>query len=339
MHSAGPDCARMKLIGYTCPYVPVELLSAAGFQPYCLLHGDYELMQQGTLYARIDACPLVRANIAYVLNHRERFAALVGTTGCDMSRRMFDVISEHADIPVFVMNVPRTDNPNMYSDEIDWLVRELSHLSGKDILPDITHEITKWKAARIVLRGFDEKRAAAVSLVSTSDFHGPARSFYKGDIDKVLISRVAENESQRPRVFMIGSELSYESTNFLDLLEEEVRIVGDDMCGLSRPLHVNIKENTIDGIKRAYYEQPPCIYRRPNHEFHKFISAQIMGRTCEGIIGFTLDYCDAYEFEMRTMESIYGLPLLRIRTDYAAEKESQLKTRIAAFGEMLCSKT
>ena len=41
----------MKLIGYTCPYVPVELLSAAGFQPYCLLHGDYELMQRGTEYA------------------------------------------------------------------------------------------------------------------------------------------------------------------------------------------------------------------------------------------------------------------------------------------------
>ncbi|UCC12555.1 MAG: 2-hydroxyacyl-CoA dehydratase [candidate division WOR-3 bacterium] len=329
----------MNLIGYTCPYVPVELLSAAGFQPYCLLHGNYELMQKGTEYARIDACPMVRANIAYVLDHTERFAALVGTTGCDMSRRMFDVISEYADVPIFIVNVPRTDNPVMYSDEIDRLIKELSYLSGKDILTNITHEIIKWKTARIVLRGFDEKRAAAVSLVSTSDFHGPARSFYKGDINRVLTSRVAENESQRPHVFMIGSELSYESTNFLDLIEEDVRIVGDDVCGLSRSLHVNIKENTIDGIKRAYYEQPPCIYRRPNHEFHKFISAQLKERTCDGVIGFTLDYCDAYEFEMRTMEKVSGLPLLRIRTDYAAEKISQLRTRIAAFGEMLCSKT
>ncbi len=313
----------MKLIGYTCPYVPVELLSAAGFQPYCLLHGDYELMQKGTEYARIDACPIARANIAYVLDHTERFAALVGTTGCDMSRRMFDVISEHADVPIFLLNVPRTDYPDMYSDEIDWLVRNLSHLSGKDILTDITHEITKWKAARIVLRGFDDKRAAAISLVSTADFHDPARSFYKGDIDKVLTSRVVENASQKPRVFMIGSELSYESTSFLDLMEEDVRIVGDDVCGLSRSLHVNIKKNTIDGIKRAYYEQPPCIYRRPNHEFHSFISSQLKERTCDGIIGFTLDYCDAYEFELKTMERIYGIPLLRIRTDYAGEKISQ----------------
>ena len=328
----------MNLIGYTCPYVPVELLSAAGFQPYCLLHGDYELMQKGTEYARIDACPIVRANIAYVLDNSERFAALVGTTGCDMSRRMFDVISENANIPIFVINVPRTDNVRMYSDEIDWLVQELSHLSQKDILTEITHEIAQWNAARIVLRGFDEKRAAASSLVSTADFHVIAQSFYRGDIDKVITSRLVENISQKPRVFLSGSEMSYESTKLLDLLEQDLRIVGDDMCGLSRSLQVNIKENTIDGIKSAYYGQPPCIYRRPNHEFHKFISTQIERRNCEGVIGFTLDYCDAYEFEMRNMEQIYGLPLLRIRTDYAAEKENQLKTRIAAFGEMLCSK-
>lgn len=341
MHeSAEPGVPEnMKLIGYTCPYVPIELLSAAGFQPYCLLHGDYELMQQGSLYARIDACPLVRANIAYVLSHAESFAALVGTTGCDMSRRMFDVISEHTDIPVYVLNVPRTDNPEMFFDEIDWLVQELTRFSGKDIVTSIVDEITRWEAARTMLRKLDEKRAAATSLISTAHFHTPAQSLYKGDVKKVLTSRVPEHGSNKPRVFLIGSELSYESTNFLNLLEEDVRIVGDDVCGLSRSLHVHVNEKTLDGIKRAYYDQPLCIYRRPNHQFYRYVSEQLEKRACDGVIGFTLDYCDAYEFEMQKMQETFGLPLLRIRTDYAAEKTSQMKTRVAAFGELLCSKT
>jgi benzoyl-CoA reductase/2-hydroxyglutaryl-CoA dehydratase subunit BcrC/BadD/HgdB len=295
-------------------------------------------MQQGTQYARIDACPLVRANIAYVIDHAARFAALVGTTGCDMSRRMFDVISEHTDIRTFVMNVPRTDNPNMYSDEIDWLIQELTMFTGKDIITGIPQEITTWEAARTRLRGFDEKRADTFPTISTSDFHAPAQSFYKGDIDKVLTSRVPEHECRKPRVFLLGSELSYESTALLNLMEEDVCIVGDDLCGLSRSVQVHITDKNIEGIKRAYFDQPPCIYRRPNHEFYHYISAELERRACQGVIGFTLDYCDAYEFEMRNMEQVLGMPLLRIRTDYAAEKTNQLKTRIAAFGEMLCSK-
>ena len=91
----------MELIGYTCPYIPVEILSATGFRPYALLHGDYDLMQNGLLYTRIDACPLVRANISYVIKHQNKFVALVGAIGCDMSRRMFDVLREHTKIPIF----------------------------------------------------------------------------------------------------------------------------------------------------------------------------------------------------------------------------------------------
>ena len=48
------------------------------------------------------------------------------------------------------------------------------------------------------------------------------------------------------------------------------------------------------------------------------------------------DYCDAYEFELKKMENTFDLPLLRIRNDYSSQKTGQLKTRIAAFGEILC---
>lgn len=324
----------MELVGYACPYIPVELISAAGYQPYSLLHGDYELMQEGTRYARIDACPLARANIAYVIKNSTRFAACIGSIGCDMSRRMFDIIHEHADLPVYIIHMPRTDNRQIYSDEIDHLIAELNFLSKKDVLARLPDEIQKWNSLREHFRSFENQRAAAPSRVSTYEFHKAARSFYQGVADTV--PDIPLTDSQNPRVYMVGSELSYESSDFLQLLEEHLCIVGDFVCGLSQFLNVSITTFDLAGVKNAYYTQAPCVYRRSNKEFFNHITQAVQARNCQGIIGFTLDYCDSYEFELKYIEKSVGLPMLRLRTDYSFQKISQLETRIAAFKEMLC---
>jgi benzoyl-CoA reductase/2-hydroxyglutaryl-CoA dehydratase subunit BcrC/BadD/HgdB len=330
------DKAQAYLIGYTCPYIPVEIIAATGLRPYCLLHGNYDLMQQGTLYARVDACPLVRSNLAYVINNQKNFAALIGTTGCDMSHRMFDILSEHTDTPLFVLHMPRTDNREIFYDEIDWLIGQLEELIGKKIKTRLGEQARIWETVRNRYRKFDEKRSAVPSVISSSDFHLAAKYYYQGKIRDHLT--IATNDSSLPRVYLIGSEISYESNNFLELLETRFRIVGDFTCGISQFLNVTITEPDLNSIKRTYYDQTPCPYRRPNNTFYEYIADQINKRKCDGLVGYTLDYCDAYEFEMKHLETILDKPVLRIRNDYSFQKISQLKTRIAAFGELLCSK-
>jgi benzoyl-CoA reductase/2-hydroxyglutaryl-CoA dehydratase subunit BcrC/BadD/HgdB len=331
-----PRARHPQRLGYTCPHVPVEILASTGLQPYCLLHGDYELMQYGTTYARIDACPLVRANIAHILKESDKYAALVGTTGCDMSRRLFDVVSEATDIPALLIHMPRTDNFPIYSDEIDWLVQRLDRILGVSIKDAIAAEIDTWQHARGQMRALDKKRYAAPAILTTQDFHKVAGAYYQG---LPALTMPSMNEPlTKPRVYMVGSEISYESGSFLQLFEDDLTIVGDNICGLSQFLSVQVKEHTIAGLKKAYYNQAPCIYRRPNHQYFNYVAAQLKRRCCHGVIGFTLDYCDAYEFELKKLEKTLGVPVLRVRTDYAGEKVSQFKTRIAAFGEMLCSR-
>lgn len=331
-----PEELQSGLIGYTCPYIPVEIIAATGQRPYCLLHGNYDLMQQGTLYARIDACPLVRANIAYILNNQKKFVALIGTTGCDMSHRMFDILSEHTDIPLFILHMPRTDNKEIFYDEIDWLINQLEDLTGKKITDRLGQEIEKWEIIRNQYRKFDRKRSAVPSIISSSDFHAVAKHYYQGQIKGPLT--ITENPSSQPRVYLIGSEISYESNDFLELLETQFRIVGDFTCGISQFINVSITEPNLNGIKQTYYNQTPCPYRRPNTAFYQHIADQVKNRKCHGVVGFTLDYCDAYEFEMKHLEKTLEIPILRIRNDYSFQKISQLKTRIAAFGELLCSR-
>ncbi|NOR17455.1 hypothetical protein GQ543_07100 [candidate division WOR-3 bacterium] len=324
------------MIGYTCSYIPVELLAATGLKPYRLLHGDIGLSKDGERLLRIDACPLVKSNIAYIIKNQDKFTALVGSTGCDMARRMFDIVDELTDIPVYVLNNPRTDNPKIFNDEIDWLVKELEHLSNRKLNDDLLRlEIERWENVREQYRTLNKKRAANPSLISTSDFHKAAMNYYKGDVDAQI--NITEKHSVNPRVYLIGSAITYEANQILELLEQELRIVGDFNCGISRFLNIEIKDKNLNGIKQAYYNQPPCIFKRPNHKFYEWTSSQLKKYACDGIIAWTLDYCDSYEFELKRMESRFGYPILRIRSDFSFQNLSQIKTRISAFREMLCS--
>ncbi len=325
----------MDLIGYTCPNIPVELLSATGLIPYCLLHGDIGLAQSGEKYVRIDACPLVKSNLAYIISNRNKFGAIVGSTGCDMGRRMFDVINENTTIPTYLLNMPRTDKPEIFSDELDWLVKELEHFSNKEVSDDVIgREIEMWEEIRKQYRPFDKMRAGSESLVTTSDFHTVAMDYYKGNKNAVI--NIPEKKSDKPRVYLIGSELSYEAHTLLELLERELSVVGDFICGISSFLNIKIEARNLAGIKDAYYNQPPCVYKRPNQKYYDYVTQQLEERNCTGIVAWTLDYCDSYEFELKRMEKKFGLPLLRIRSDLSFQNISQLKTRIEAFKEILC---
>ncbi|HEX7321148.1 MAG TPA: 2-hydroxyacyl-CoA dehydratase family protein [bacterium] len=326
---------QVKLIGYTCSYTPVEILSATGYQPYRLLHGTIDLARRSDDRLRIDACPLVKSNVSFILENRERFAALVGTTGCDMARRMFDVLDRAIGVPTFLVNNPRTDNYQMYSDEIDWLVGELQRLSGKEINDQtLRPEIGRWEQARDQLRDIDGQRAALPSRVSTFEFQRSAGYYFTGRIQDIP-KTVKPEPTDKPRVYLLGSPLVYESGFLLELLESHLRIAGDFNCGLSRMLSLRATDPCLEGLKKAYYHQPPCIFKRPNRDFYNWTAKRAHELKCAGVVAHTLDYCDSYEFELKKIERMLNLPLLKVRSDFSAQNLSQLKVRIEAFAEMI----
>ncbi|MBE0432527.1 2-hydroxyacyl-CoA dehydratase [candidate division WOR-3 bacterium] len=328
----------MQLIGYTCSYIPVELLALTGFRPYRLLHGDVDSSKRGEKFVRVDACPMVKSNLDHIFRNQNDFAALVGSTGCDMSRRMLDVAAENTRIPVLVFNNPRTDNRTIFHDEIDWLTQRLERLSRRQFNPaSIQNEVTKWESMRVELRTIDERRAANPSQVSTASFHEVMTAYCQGAFDRDV--SICRERADRPRVYLLGSAITYESNAILRLIEDHLRIVGDFNCGLSRALDIRIQEPTLAGIEETYYGQPPCVFKRPDRRFIDHVRDETRRLNCTGVVAWTLDYCDAYEFELRKIERTIDLPVLRIRSDFSLQGSSQLRTRIEAFVEMLCSKT
>ncbi len=326
--------AVARAIGYTCSYTPVELISAAGYRPYRLLHGSQELMREADRWLRVDACPMARSNLGHLLLHRGEFAAIVGSTGCDMARRLLDVVGEATDLPVYVMNVPRTDNPRIYREEVVWLWEELRLLAGGTLQHHrIAEAVQAWERARGRCRRLEAMRRANPSTLSTSLLHEAGVHYHQGDARCDPLSD--QEASHKPRVYLVGSPVPYEGREVLRQLEESLRIVGDFNCGVSRFLNLRIDELTLQGVARAYYEQPPCIWRRPNTGFYEHITGRLARLRCVGVVAWTLDYCDSYEFELRRMERVLGLPVLRLRSDLSFGNRAQLDTRIQAFGELL----
>ncbi|OGC43863.1 hypothetical protein A2Y85_06645 [candidate division WOR-3 bacterium RBG_13_43_14] len=325
------------LIAYTCSYIPVELLAATGKRPYRLLHGSQEYIAKSQTYVRVDACPLIKANLTYIITNQEKFAAIVGSTGCDMARRLFDVINEFTNIPTLIIDNPRTDRFQIYSDEIDWLVKELNRAFSIDIDNEMLGSIiSTWQDKRDLYHDCTARQRSNPSRVASTDLFTLASVYHQGQINEM--SDLAENISYKPRVYMIGSAISYESYWLLELIEQYLRIVGDSVCGFSRFSEITVTEPNLAGLKRAYYDQHGCFNKKPNTKFYDGLGQRIAASAAQGIITFTLDYCDAYEFELSRIQKKFDMPMLRLRSDFSRQNLSQLKVRIEAFAELLGNK-
>jgi len=113
----------MARIGYCCPFVPIELITACGHTP----------CRPQPMPARRDEieglCAWANAFSAAV---RQADAA-VFTTGCDQMRRMYEKHTLQSDKPAFLLNIPKTGSPTAHTilcDEFERLERFLVELDG-----------------------------------------------------------------------------------------------------------------------------------------------------------------------------------------------------------------
>ncbi len=327
----------MELIGYSCSYIPVELLSATGLKPYRLLHGDLSLSQKGEEIVRVDACPLVKSNLGFIIQNQKKFACIIGSTGCDMSRRMIEAIRFKTGIPVYIFNNPRTDNFEIFSNEIDMLVRELEQFFRRRFDRGlIQQECERLEKIRRKLLPIDARRRANPSVLSTTTFQKIMTHYLQGNFSDIKLE-IPDEMSYQPRIYLLGSPVSYESGPIIELIEKRLRICGDFNCGLSRSLYINLTEKTIEGLKKAYFNQAPCIFKRPNKGFYEWVEKDLKDTKSTGIIAFVLDYCDNFDFEIAKMERRFSLPILKLKGDFSLQNISQLKVRIDAFIEVLAS--
>jgi len=101
---------------------------------------------------------------------------------------------------------------------------------------------------------------------------------------------------------------------------------------------VDEDKNPIDAIAEKYLSIG-CSVMTPNKERLKLLEELMDEYKTDGVIDIVLQACHTYSVETKTIKDLVsgkkGIPYMAIETDYSQSDIGQVKTRIAAFIEML----
>jgi len=227
-------------IGYLCTYTPGELIEAMGLVPYRFLPPP---AREGAVDDLLDSnlCPYVRQIAGGLKNNcYPELEGIVIARSCEAALHLYNVFSEQAGCPVFLLDLPRKRNPaslNYFTRCLEELESWLQSLGGKLdhlLLQDKIEEYRE--TARLV-----DDRRNRVRGIDLFHLIGEYNGRPRGELNKALqqwIGTGEKVEKQVEEVLLLTGALPQQ--NLVNILEEE-RVIwiaaraGGDLCGVQNP--------------------------------------------------------------------------------------------------------
>lgn len=355
-----------KVVGTFCVYVPEEIVTAAGAICVGLCGGlDIALEEVEKVLPR-NLCSLIKSfmgfKLAKVCPYFESCDLIVGETTCDGKKKAFEVLNEYA--PVYVMETPQMKKDmdfKLWKEEILCFMEKMEELTGNKITEESLREgIKKIEGKRKALKRLSEVRKNVPSPISGKDalliyqiafYDDPVRFAQKvNELVDELEERVkngisAYGNGEGPRIMITGTPMAIPNWKLPHIVETSGgRIVFDEICTGERYFQNLIGDvdgksldEMVDAIASRSFEVD-CACFTPNDERIEKIVAKAREYKVDGVIHYSLQFCDPYTIEAFKVEKALkdaGIPVMRVETDYSQEDVGQLKTRVEAFLEMI----
>jgi len=338
-----------KTVGYTCLYVPPELIESYGFLPVRLAGlGSVDSENEGERFIHNEGCSFCKDCLgARGLKRLPHSAVdyLVIPSTCDQMKRQGEKWHLDFKVPTYSLLVPKTwadrSCRDIYRQEIKWLSKELSALMPRNKpARSLNKIIGKYNQARARMRDLGRQMNYHTRrLMMHLFFVSPVDDFlkYLDDIEQRLPG--TKPLGQRLNLMLVGSPIGY-GDNLLDNVlagYPGVDIAIDTTCTGQRALDVNISTNgnLINNLARGYFDRPPCVWRRPNNEFYRYINQSYYKYKIDGIIYKTLKFCDLWKYEFKRFQKMMNHPMVQIENNYSPAQAGQFSKRLSAFIEMV----
>lgn len=353
-----------KIAGCLCTYTPQEILDAGGIGNVGLCGTSNETIPDAEKVLPKNLCPLIKSTYGFAMTEKCPYTyfsdIIIGETTCDGKKKMYELLGEIKD--VHIMHLPQgKDRPYIYDNWYQECVY-LKEILEKKFDIKITDE-----NLRNAARKRNELRKLYVELYQLQKNIPPVMrgtdimiAMQKGtfalDVDtqinniKSLIKEAKERyfeKGERPvskkekRILITGCPSGGLIEKVGIVIEENGGvIVCKDDCGGERTNTQMIDENA-DDIMRAIsnrYMEINCSVFTPNDARIENTLKMIDEYKVDGVIELVLQACHTFNVEstkvQRDVEDI-GIPYMKLETDYSTADSGQIKTRIAAFIEML----
>lgn len=346
--SAGRDIA-----GYTCTYVPEEILDAFGYVPFRLL-GRAQNVRQADKYLQTYCCSQIRSLVEDFINDDYvGIDAVIFAHTCDSMQSFHDIFKRN-NPDVFVKNVnfpSRVDNDIAFRytlAEIKSFVEAMEEHTGKSLDRKALEEsISVYNENRRLLEKlYSLHLSHPVDIPSVVLHHAVLASMLsdKRDINGLLESYLGtfdenrDEDTSRKRLMLIGS-INISEDIYLLADEFGATIAEDDLCTGHRYFAQEVTEPTLEGVARRYFSRPHCAAKhRDVHSRERYLTALAGKCGINGAIFLYLKFCDPHSFDypdLRKALEAAGVPSQLIEIEQSLAPSGQIRTKLQAFLEIL----
>ena len=353
----GIKSSKKPMMGWVCTYTPLELIYAAGFQPYRII-GHSNPVRNADSYIHPNYCQFVKSTIDITIEDGYDF--LEGVTfvnSCDAMRRLHDVWKEY--IPtkfIYILDIPM----GYSSLGLEYIRTEFEKF--KIALEKYTSNVIQEKTLEDSIDLFIESRSL-FHRINSLRFKNPPQitgseiieitsEFFKSDPKiwnkrmKEKLTNIGENATRsdiitKPRLILSGSPIH--DVNFISFIEDcGFNVVYEDLCTGSKffDIQINKSNDLLSALGEAYLNRVPCARMMKIEDRAKNILNISKKYNANGIIHHSLKFCDTYLYDVPRLKELLiekGLNILFLESDGSLGSLNQLKTRIEAFSEIIKS--
>jgi benzoyl-CoA reductase/2-hydroxyglutaryl-CoA dehydratase subunit BcrC/BadD/HgdB len=341
-------------IGFFCPYVPEELLHAAGALPFRLM-GTPIKMSHVQAHLPPNCCHLVKSSLESLLQGELDFLrGIIFSHTCDAMQGLADIWALQRRIPLqFNLMMPshldsELSRPYLKA-EIERFKDFLESNVGKITPQSFKASIQLFNRIREKLQEIYARRPKWHTQISGRDFARIIRAGYLMDRARYLelleeiwnaLPEKGDDSGNLVPIFLAGNMTH--SDFYFSLIEEAGAIVvQDDLCSGTRFLRLMVPEDTdpIEGLTNRYFTSFLCPTKyKGAHAHAETLVKEVQKSGAKGVIFLLYKYCEPHFFDYPDLKQALeskGIPTLLLEVEDPSYSVGQLKIRVQAFVEML----
>lgn len=294
-------------IGWFCTYTPVEIIEAAGVDPYGVRANSDKAHED--VYLGDAMCSYVRSCLGGALIGDYDFLdGVVIAHSCECMRRLYDGwIFKQEDIKpecLSFIDVPRTcteKSIDFFATEIERLKEKLEERYGEITRKALSETLARSAYTSELLSLVNETRKSYSPLVTGSQVQElmirsmtTPREQFNTELEAILHRKTAPaDHSGKPRIMIYGGPAS---PSLIDAVEESGGIVVlEHMCNGLRQIRPDTGQE-VDPYRylaRSYLSKPPCPRMVGEHSIFGLTEIRKMVKEYRvaGIIFFSIKFC------------------------------------------------
>jgi bzd-type benzoyl-CoA reductase N subunit len=341
-------------IGFFCPYVPEELIHAAGAIPFRLM-GTPVKMSHVQAHLPPNCCHLVKSSLeSLLLGELDFLKGIIFSHTCDAMQGLADIwtLQKRTPLQFNFMMPSRCDSEhsrNFLKAEIERFKSFLECNVGKITPQSLKASIRLFNQIRERLQEIYSHRPKWHTQLPGQNFAQIIRAGYLmdrqrylellNDLLNALPEKTGESKNLVP-VYLAGNMTH--SDSYFSLIEEAgAVVVKDDLCSGMRFLRLMVPEDAdpIEGLTHRYFGSflCPTKYREPHAHIENLLT-EVQNSGAKGVIFLLYKYCEPHFFDYPDLKQALesrGIPTLLLEVEDPSYSIEQLKIRVQAFVEML----